>query len=156
MLSWLFCYTVVGVCSWVTFSIWHGEREARFLIRKYGHWKGMMKYERKHRFCPYSLLHLWYDRYYPVGQPEYRNFKRALIKSRILNILAIQCLISVVNAWLRWCVFTECCYGQSTETAVELFREESQFMLAIYIIFPGILLTSVMTVLNYCDRKRGA
>lgn len=156
MLSWVFFYVSLGLFLWGAFSIWHGEKTARFFIRKYGRWKAMMKYERKHRFCPYSPFHLWYERYYPENQFEYRLFKRAIYKSRILNVLAIQFLANVLATWIKWYVIAECCYVKYKESIVELFREDAVSMLAIYIIFPGILTNLIVLILNYCDRKRGA
>ena len=102
MLSWVFFYVSLGLFLWGAFSIWHGEKTARFFIRKYGRWKAMMKYERKHRFCPYSPFHLWYERYYPENQFEYRLFKRAIYKSRILNVLLQSvAMLSIKNQLLN-------------------------------------------------------
>ena len=78
-----------------------GANEARFLLRKYGKWKGLKKYESKHPFYLYSLLYLWYDRYYPVNQPEYKKFKRAINKSRIINILGIQLMCSLLLVGIK-------------------------------------------------------
>lgn len=155
MLSWVFCYVTLGLFLWGTFSIWYGERTARFLIRKYGRWKAMMKYERKHRFWPYSPFHLWYERYCPENPSEYRLFKRAIYKSRILNILAMQFVISVLATWIKWCTIAVCYHAEYKESVVELFREDAVSMLAIYIVFPSILSILIILILNYRDRKRG-
>ena len=90
MLSWQVYYMFIGFAISVLGSSVCGANEARFLLRKYGKWKGLKKYESKHPFYLYSLLYLWYDRYYPANQPEYKKFKRAINKSRIINILGIQ------------------------------------------------------------------
>lgn len=105
ILSWEVYYMFIGFAISVLSSSVCGANEARFLLRKYGKWKGLKKYESKHPFCLYSLLYLWYDRYYPVNQPEYKKFKRAINKSRIINILGIQLMCSLLLVGIKQYIY---------------------------------------------------
>lgn len=156
ILSWEVYYMFIGFAISVLSSSVCGANEARFLLRKYGKWKGLKKYESKHPFCLYSLLYLWYDRYYPVNQPGYKKFKRAINKSRIINILGIQLMCSLLLVGIKqyiWGMYF--CNLKDTEV-IEIFRETSCRLIIAYAVIPSILLNAAQAIMNRMDRKRGA
>ena len=155
ILSWQVCYMFIGLAISVCGSSICGANEARFLLRKYGKWKGLKKYERKHPFYPYSLLHLWYDRYYPVNQPEYKKFKRAINKSRIINILGIQLMCSLLLVGIKHYVLGMYFCDLKDAESVEIFRDTSRCLIIAYAVIPSILLNTAQAIMNHMDRKRG-
>ena len=155
MLSWQVYYMFIGFAISVLGSSVFGANEARFLLRKYGKWKGLKKYESKHPFYLYSLLYLWYDRYYPVNQPEYKKFKRAINKSRIINILGIQLMCSLLLVGIKQYIWgTYFCDLKDVEI-VETFRDTSRRLIIAYAVMPSILLNAAQAIMNRMDRKRG-
>ena len=156
ILSWEVCYMFIGFAISVLGSSVCGANEARFLLRKYGKWKGLKKYESKHPFCLYSLLYLWYDRYYPVNQPEYKKFKRAINKSRIINILGIQLMCSLLLVGIKQYIWGMYFCKLKDAEIIEIFRETSCRLIIAYAVIPSILLNAAQAIMNRMDRKRGA
>lgn len=156
ILSWEVCYMFIGFATSVLGSSVCGTNEARFLLRKYGKWKGLKKYESKHPFCLYSLLYLWYDRYYPVNQLEYKKFKRAINKSRIINILGIQLMCSLLLVGIKQYILGMYFCNLKDAEIIEIFRETSCRLIIAYAVIPSILLNAAQAIMNRMDRKRGA
>ena len=155
MLSWQVYYMFIGFAISVLGSSVCGANEARFLLRKYGKWKGLKKYESKHPFCLYSLLYLWYDRYYPVNQTEYKKFKRAINKSRIINILGIQLMCSLLLVGIKQYIWGMYFGNLKDAEIIEIFRETSCRLIIAYAVIPSILLNAAQALMNRMDRKRG-
>lgn len=156
ILSWEVYYMFIGFAISVLGSSVCGANEARFLLRKYGKWKGLKKYESKHPFCLYSLLYLWYDRYYQVNQPEYKKFKRAINKSRIINILGIQLMCSLLLVGIKQYILGMYFCNLKDAEIIEIFRETSCRLIIAYAVIPSILLNAAQAIMNRTDRKRGA
>lgn len=146
----------IGFATSVLGSSVCGTNEARFLLRKYGKWKGLKKYESKHPFCLYSLLYLWYDRYYPVNQLEYKKFKRAINKSRTINILGIQLMCSLLLVGIKQYILGMYFCNLKDAEIIEIFRETSCRLIIAYAVIPSILLNAAQAIMNRMDRKRGA
>lgn len=155
MLSWQVYYMFIGFAISVLGSSVCGANEARFLLRKYGKWKGLKKYESKHPFYLYSLLYLWYDRYYPANQPEYKKFKRAINKSRIINILGIQLMCSLLLVGIKQYFLGMYFCDLKDAEIIEIFRDISCRLIIAYAAIPSILLNVAQAIMNRMDRKRG-
>lgn len=155
ILSWQVCYIYIGIAILVCGSMPCGANEARFLLRKYGKWKGLVKYERKHQVYESNLFRLWYERYYPENQPEYKKFKRAINKSRIINILGIQLIYNLLLNGIKQYIIGAYFCDLKESAIIEMFRDTSWRMIIVYAIIPSILLNVAQGIMNHMDRTRG-
>lgn len=114
-----------------------------------------MKYERKHQVYESNLFRLWYERYYPENQPEYKKFKRAINKSRIINILGIQLIYNLLLIGIKQYVIGVYFSDLKESAIIEMFRDTSWRMIIVYAIIPSVLLNVAQGIMNHIDKKRG-